>query len=91
MMRLYGHRKTMIVVLGYRGMRCAKAVDGGVVSGHVFWEFVNGVLLKMLKRSDIVVMDNLASHKTVGVRERIESVGCERGVSAAVLAGPESD
>jgi transposase len=72
----HGHWKTttMIAALGSRGMRCAKAVDGGV-SGKVFLEFVTDTLLKTLKRGDIVVMDNLASHKIVGVREAIESVG----------------
>ena len=31
----------------------------------------------MLKPGDIVVMDNLSSHKVAGVREAIEAVGAE--------------
>ena len=41
----------------------------------VFRAYVNHVLVPSLRPGDIVVMDNLASHKVTGVAEAIASVG----------------
>ena len=35
------------------------------------------MLLPTLKKDDIVVFDNLSSHKVAGVKEAIESVGAK--------------
>ena len=45
------------------------------VHTQAFEAFVDQVLVPELKTGDIVVMDNLSSHKGSGVRERIESAG----------------
>ena len=42
-----------------------------------FQAYVDQVLVPCLAPGDIVVMDNLASHKVPGVREAIEAVGAE--------------
>lgn len=42
-----------------------------------FQAYVDQVLVPSLTPGDIVVMDNLASHKAPGVREAIEAVGAE--------------
>jgi transposase len=74
----HGHWKTttLIAALGSRGMRCSTTVDGAV-NRDVFEAFVAQVLLPTLKAGDIVVMDNLSSHKVAGVREAIQAVGAE--------------
>ena len=38
--------------------------------------YVEQVLLPTLSRGDVVIMDNLSSHKRVGVRAAIEGAGC---------------
>jgi hypothetical protein len=60
----HGHWKTttLIAALGISGMRCSTVVDGAV-NGDVFEAFVEQVLVPELRRGDVVVMDNLSSHK----------------------------
>ena len=72
----HGHWKTttLIAALGIEGMRCSTVVDGAV-NGDVFEAFVEHVLLPELRAGDIVIMDNLSSHKREHVRELIESTG----------------
>jgi len=74
----HGHwmTTTLIAALGLGGMRCSTVVDGAV-NGDVFQAFVEHVLVPELKSGDIVVMDNLSSHKRVRVRELIEETGAE--------------
>jgi transposase len=72
----HGHWKptTLIAALGNRGMRCSTTVDGAV-NREVFESFLEQVLIESLSPGDLVVMDNLSSHKGVLVRQLIESVG----------------
>ncbi len=72
----HGHRKatTLIAALDVNGMRCSTVVDGAV-NADVFEAFVAQVLLRQLKSGDVVVMDNLSSHKRSRTRELIESAG----------------
>ena len=72
----HGHWKTttLIAALDQQGMRCSMTVDGAV-NRAVFEAFVEKILLPTLKVGDIVVMDNLSSHKGLHVRQRIESTG----------------
>ena len=69
-----GHWKTttLIAALDHRGMRCSTVVDGAVNS-EIFESFVEHVLIPTLTPGDIVVMDNLSSHKTARTRRLIES------------------
>jgi transposase len=72
----HGHWKTttLIAALGISGMRCSTVVDGAV-NGDVFEAFVEQVLVPELRRGDVVVMDNLSSHKRRRTRQLIESAG----------------
>lgn len=72
----HGHWKTttLIAALGIEGMRCSTVVDGAV-NGDVFEAFVEQVLRPELQAGDIVIMDNLSSHKRARVRTLIESSG----------------
>jgi len=69
----HGHWKTttLIAALGIEGMRCSTVVDGAV-NGDVFEAFVEQVLVPDLRPGDVVIMDNLSSHKRQRVRELIE-------------------
>jgi len=72
----HGHWKTttLIAALGVTGMRCSTVVDGAV-NGDVFEAFVAQVLAPELRSGDVVIMDNLSSHKRQRVREIIEQAG----------------
>lgn len=47
----------------------------GPINGAVFKAWVEQHLIRDLRQGDIVIMDNLSSHKVAGVVEAIESVG----------------
>jgi transposase len=68
----HGHWKTctMISAIGLRGA-FAPAVFDGPADREVFRAYVQQVLTPALRPGDIVIMDNLASHKAAGVREAI--------------------
>lgn len=63
------------------GLRCdgltAPLVTDGPMSGAVFLQYVLQELCPTLNPGDIVIMDNLSSHKVAGVREAIEATGAE--------------
>ena len=72
----HGHWKTttLIAALGIEGMRCSTVVDGPV-NADVFEAFVEQVLVPQLGPGDVVIMDNLSSHKRCRTRELIERAG----------------
>jgi transposase len=72
----HGHWKTTTFVAGLRlsGMVAPMALDGPI-NGPTFLAYVEQVLVPELKPGDIVVMDNLGSHKGAGVRTAIEAAG----------------
>lgn len=72
----HGHWKTTTFVAGLRlcGMVAPMVLDGPI-NGISFQAYVDQVLVPALKPGDIVVMDNLGSHKKSGVREAIEAAG----------------
>lgn len=74
----YGHWQTttLIAALCIKGMHCAAVIDGAV-NADAFEAFVKQVLVAQLKPGDIVIMDNLSSHKRTRVRELIETAGAE--------------
>lgn len=49
----------------------------GAINGDLFRAWVEQHLAPALKPGDLVVMDNLSSHKVAGIRQAIESVGAE--------------
>lgn len=72
----HGHWKTttLIAALGFEGVRCSTLVDGAI-DADVFEAFVAQVLAPELRAGDLVVMDNLSSHKRARTRELIEATG----------------
>jgi len=49
----------------------------GAINGRVFLAWVQQQLVPSLREGDVVVMDNLSSHKTPGVVAAIEGAGAE--------------
>ena len=74
----HGHWQTttLIAALGIEGMCCSTVVDGAI-NGDIFEAFVKQVLVPELKPGDVVVMDNLSSHKRASTRQLIEEAGAE--------------
>ena len=74
----HGHRKTTTLVAGLRldGMVAPMVLDGPI-NGDWFEAYVRNVLAPTLKQGDIVVMDDLSSHKRVAARQLIEAAGAE--------------
>lgn len=74
----HGHWKTttLIAALGVGGMRCSTLVDGAV-NRNVFEAFVEQVLVPQLQPGDIVILDNLSSHKGGRISEMIAAAGAE--------------
>lgn len=74
----HGHWKTttLIAALDVEGVRCATVVDGAV-NADVFESFLEQVLVPALEPGDVVVMDNLSSHKRQRTRDLIEGAGAE--------------
>ena len=65
---------TFLAALRTNGLTAPLVIDGAV-NGDVFLAYVKQQLVPTLKPGDVVIMDNLSSHKNAGVREAIESVG----------------
>jgi transposase len=72
----HGHWKTTTFVAGLRltGMVAPLVLDGPI-NREAFHAYVNQVLVPELTSGDIVVMDNLGSHKGPAVRDAIEAAG----------------
>ena len=72
----HGHRKTTTLVAGLpmSGMVAPMVLDGPI-NGDWFEAYVAQVLVPELRSGDIVIMNNLSSHKRAAVREWIEAAG----------------
>jgi transposase len=69
-----GPHYTTIAALSLRGV-CAPFVFKGNTDGPAFETYVEFLLAPKLRRGDIVVMDNLSSHKHDVIRTLIEARG----------------
>ena len=72
----HGHWKTTTFIGGLRltGMVAPMVLDGPI-NGVWFQAYVDQVLVPTLSPGDIVIMDNLGSHKRPGIRAAIEAAG----------------
>lgn len=74
----HGHWKTMTFLAALRHDRVdAPWLIDGPINGERFLLYVEQVLAPTLKRGDIVVMDNLGSHKGKAVRHAIRQAGAK--------------
>ena len=70
----YGHWKTSTFVAGLRhNCMVAPLMLDGAINRDAFLAYVEQFLAPTLAPGDIVIADNLASHKVAGVREAIEA------------------
>jgi transposase len=65
---------TFVSALRHDGMVAPMLIEGPM-NGELFLAYVEQCLVPTLKPNDIVVVDNLASHKVAGVAEAIEAAG----------------
>jgi transposase len=68
------HTTTFLAGLRHDGL-VAPCVFNGAINGELFLAYIEQMLVPTLIAGDIVIMDNLSSHKVVGVREAIEAAG----------------
>jgi transposase len=74
----HGHWKTTTFVAALRSTALtAPCVIDGPMNGSAFLAYVQQILAPTLSPGDIVVLDNLSSHKVPGVREAIEATGAQ--------------
>lgn len=67
---------TFLGALRATGFVAPLTIDGAI-NGATFLAWIEQHLAPTLNPGDVVVMDNLSSHKVAGVREAIEAVGAE--------------
>jgi transposase len=72
----FGHWNTMTFVAALRhdGIVAPWVIDGPI-NGRIFQTYVEQVLVPTLRPDDIVVMDNLGSHKAPAIRQAIRAAG----------------
>jgi len=68
---------TFIAGLRVHGITAPCVIDGPI-NGPIFLAWVNQFLVPTLRRGDIVVFDNLGSHKAPAVRRAIRDAGAHR-------------
>jgi transposase len=72
----YGHWKTMTFLAALRHDRIdAPWVIDGPINGELFRLYVEKILVPTLKPGDVVILDNLGSHKNHAVRAAIRAAG----------------
>ncbi len=72
----HGHWHTTTFLCGLRNSGLvAPLVLDGAINGAAFLAYVEQFLAPTLSPGDVVVLDNLSSHKVSGVREAIEACG----------------
>ena len=76
----YGHWKTMTFIGALRsdGL-CAPCVPDSPVNAANFLAYVEQVLAPTLRHGDLVVMDNLSSHKGQAIRQAVRATGAKGG------------
>ena len=74
----WGHWKTTTFVAALRvGEIAAPCVFDGPMDGESFRAYVEQCVVPILRPDDIVIIDNLPSHKVSGIREAIEGAGAQ--------------
>jgi transposase len=67
---------TIIGAISTRGMIATMTIEAAT-DREIFLAYLDEVLCPKLRFGDVVIMDNLSSHKVNGVRERIEAAGAQ--------------
>jgi transposase len=67
---------TILGAMSTRGMVATMTIEE-VTDADIFLAYLDHCLCPVLRPGDVVVLDNLSSHKVNGVRQRIEATGAE--------------
>jgi len=71
-----GHYQTTTLIAGVRlHGPCAPWLFEGPMDGEMFLAWVRQGLAPALQPKDLVILDNLATHKVAGVHQAVEAVG----------------
>jgi len=74
----HGRYQTSTLISGMRLQGpCAPWLFEGPMNGEMFLAWVRQGLAPTLQKGDLVIMDNLATHKIAGIREAIEAAGAQ--------------
>ena len=72
----HGHYQTSTLISGLRLQGpCAAWLFEGPMNGEMFLAWIQQGLAPTLQKGDLVILDNLATHKIAGIREAIEAAG----------------
>jgi transposase len=71
-----GPNISVIGALGFEGLRAMLSIEGAVNS-TVLQVFLDELLVPQLQSGDVVFMDNLPTHRSAFVREKIEAAGAQ--------------
>ena len=74
--RNWGKNITLLASITHRGLGPCLAVEGPTTR-EVFETYLERVLAPALRPGQVVVLDNLSSHKGGRVKEIVEGAGCE--------------
>jgi transposase len=81
----WGNWKTTTFVGALRvGEIAAPCVFDGPMDGPSFRAYIEQFVVPILRHDDVVVMDNLRSHKVAGIREAIETADAELTLPAVL-------
>jgi transposase len=74
-----GHYQTTTLIAAVRlqGPQAPWLFEGPM-DGELFLAWVKQGLVPVLRRDDVVILDNLSTHKVAGVQEAIEAAGARR-------------
>jgi hypothetical protein len=88
----HGHWKTSTFAAGLRCDRVtASLVIDGATNGKMFLAYIEQILAPTLSSGDVVIMDNLPSHKIVGVREGNRGTRRDLALSPSLQSRSEPD
>ena len=74
----HGHWKTATFLAALRNDRIeAPCLFDGPINGEAFLAYVIGFLVPTLRPGDVVIMDNLGSHRGAAVRQAIRRAGAK--------------
>ena len=68
------HTNTFIAALRHDRLEAPWMLEGAM-NGQAFLVYISEVLAPTLRTGDIVICDNLSSHKIAGIAEALQSVG----------------
>ena len=72
----HGRYQTSTLISGIRlEGPCAPWLFEGPMNGEMFWAWLTQGLAPALRPGEVVILDNLATHKIRGVRETLEAAG----------------